>query len=101
LGFDDYIEMENALSNARLPSKALEATGWYTCMSDIHHKKGAKELVFGKENDAFRFSGDFKKQHPHIHQKGVGTLLRVRQYVVPNRLPFHVHAACLCLLPLR
>jgi glutamate decarboxylase len=93
--------MENTLQNDRLPSKALEATGWYTCVSDIHGKVGAKKLVFGMENEswfagagaAFRFSG--------IHQEGVGTLLRVRQFVVANRLPLHVHTACLCLLPLR
>lgn len=30
--------MENCLSNARLLSKSLEATGWYTCVSDIHRK---------------------------------------------------------------
>lgn len=37
LGFQGYREVvENCLSNARLLSKALEATGWYTCVSDIH-----------------------------------------------------------------
>jgi len=28
--------MENCLANARLLSESLEATGWYTCLSDIH-----------------------------------------------------------------
>jgi glutamate decarboxylase len=28
--------MENCLTNARLLSKSLEATGWYVCVSDIH-----------------------------------------------------------------
>ncbi|KAK1780001.1 pyridoxal phosphate-dependent transferase [Copromyces sp. CBS 386.78] len=37
LGFQGYRDVvENCLSNARLLSKALEATGWYTCVSDIH-----------------------------------------------------------------
>lgn len=37
LGFAGYREvMENCLSNARLLSKSLEATGWYVCLSDIH-----------------------------------------------------------------
>ncbi|KAJ4298631.1 glutamate decarboxylase gad1 [Collariella sp. IMI 366227] len=37
LGFDGYREvMENCLANARILSKSLEATGWYTCLSDIH-----------------------------------------------------------------
>ena len=28
--------VENCLANARLLSRSLEATGWYTCVSDIH-----------------------------------------------------------------
>ncbi|TLD22429.1 hypothetical protein PspLS_07929 [Pyricularia sp. CBS 133598] len=37
LGFSGYRAiMENCLANARLLSKSLEATGWYTCVSDIH-----------------------------------------------------------------
>ncbi|KAK1758576.1 pyridoxal phosphate-dependent transferase [Echria macrotheca] len=39
LGFSGYREiMENCLANARLLSKSLEATGWYTCLSDIHRR---------------------------------------------------------------
>ena len=106
LGFNGYRDiMENALSNARLLSKALEATGWYTCVSDIHRKKGeytfkgTKELVFGKEHEtsadynaglpvvAFRLSDDFKKQYPHVHQESVSTLLRVKQYIIPSKPP--------------
>jgi glutamate decarboxylase len=94
--------MENALANARLLSKSLEATGWYECVSDIHRKKGVfdftsvQEKVFGKEDEtsadynaglpvvAFRFSDDFEKQYPHIKQEAVSKLLRVRQYIIPN-----------------
>lgn len=37
LGFNGYRDiMENCLANARVLSKSLEATGWYTCLSDIH-----------------------------------------------------------------
>ncbi|KAK0729914.1 pyridoxal phosphate-dependent transferase [Lasiosphaeris hirsuta] len=37
LGYLGYREvMENCLTNARMLSKSLEATGWYTCVSDIH-----------------------------------------------------------------
>ncbi|KAK4161470.1 glutamate decarboxylase [Cladorrhinum sp. PSN259] len=37
LGFNGYREiMENCLANARVLSRSLEATGWYTCVSDIH-----------------------------------------------------------------
>ena len=73
--------MENAMANARLLSKSLETTGWYTCVSDIHRKKGEfnfkgiQETVFDKENEtsadynaglpvvAFRFSDQFKKDY--------------------------------------
>jgi hypothetical protein len=51
--------MENTLQNDRLPSKALEATGWYTCVSDIHRKVGAKKLVFGQENESWLATGRF------------------------------------------
>ncbi|KAK0718855.1 pyridoxal phosphate-dependent transferase [Apiosordaria backusii] len=37
LGFGGYREiMENCLANARVLSRALEQTGWYKCVSDIH-----------------------------------------------------------------
>ncbi|CZR51631.1 glutamate decarboxylase 2 [Phialocephala subalpina] len=103
LGFNGYRQiMENCMSNARLLSKSLEATGWYTCCSDIHRKKGVhtfggvKEAVFGKEDEtsadynaglpvvAFRFSDDFKKEFPHIKQVDVSNLLRAKQYIIPN-----------------
>lgn len=43
LGFKGYREiMENCLSNARLLSRSLEATGFYTCVSDIHRPAPAK-----------------------------------------------------------
>ena len=103
LGFNGYRDiMENALANARLLSKSLEATGWYVCVSDIHRKKGvfdftgAQDVVFGKDDEtsadynaglpvvAFRLSDDFKKQYPHIKQEAVSKLLRVRQYIIPN-----------------
>ena len=94
--------MENAMSNARLLSKALEATGWYTCVSDIHRKKGEfafksiKEQVFGNENEtsadynaglpvvAFRFSDEFKKEFPLLKQSSIATLLRAKQYIIPS-----------------
>jgi glutamate decarboxylase len=94
--------MENCMANARLLSKSLEATGWYTCVSDIHRKKGEymfkgiKAAVFGKEDEtsadynaglpvvAFRFSDEFKKEFPHIKQESVSTLMRVKQYIIPN-----------------
>jgi len=108
LGREGYTSiMRNSLHNARLLSKALEASGWYTCVSDIHRKRG----VFGgargesetdkkadlsvNEDDpdlynpglpvvAFRFSDAFKKEYPHIKQMSVSTLMRTKQYIIPN-----------------
>jgi glutamate decarboxylase len=94
--------MENCMANARLLSKSLEATGWYTCVSDIHRAKGVHKfegvdsIVFGKEDEtsadynaglpvvAFRFSDEFKKEFSHINQVDVSNLLRAKQYIVPN-----------------
>ena len=103
LGFNGYQQiMENCMSNARLLSKSLEATGWYTCVSDIHRKKGeftfagVKSAVFGSESEtsadynaglpvvAFRFSNEFKKEYPHVQQVAVSNLLRAKQYIIPN-----------------
>lgn len=103
LGFEGYRSiMENSLSNARLLSKSLEATGWYTCVSDIHRKKGVfkfdpKAEVFSAGKDetsadyneglpvvAFRFSDEFKKEFPHLKQETISNLLRAKQYIIPN-----------------
>ena len=92
------------MTNARLLSKALEASGWYVCVSDIHRKKGEHtfkgkgEVVFGKDDEssadynaglpvvAFRLSDAFKKDYPHVKQESVSTLLRVKQYIIPSKL---------------
>jgi glutamate decarboxylase len=102
LGFKGYRSIiENCLSNARLLSKSLEATGWYTCVSDIHRKKGEHTFagikgVFGAENEtsadynaglpvvAFRFSDEFKKEFPGLKQENISNLLRAKQYIIPN-----------------
>ncbi|KAI0453393.1 glutamate decarboxylase [Xylaria acuta] len=105
LGFKGYREiMENCLTNARLLSKSLEATGWYTCVSEIHRPKsgaagiiaGAKEAVTGTEGEtsadyvaglpvvSFRLSDDFKKEFPGIKQEYVSLLMRARQWIIPN-----------------
>ena len=94
--------MENCLSNARLLSKSLEATGWYICVSDIHRKKGehvlskVKGITSGEEGNtsadynaglpvvAFRLSDDFQKEYSHIKQESISTLLRAKQYIIPN-----------------
>lgn len=102
LGFTGYRAiMENALANARLLSRALEATGWYRCVSDIHRKKGDFEYTQGRpvfedsESSAdynaglpvvaFTFTEDFKKKNPHIKQVSISNLLRAKQYIVPSK----------------
>ncbi|KAI1487317.1 pyridoxal phosphate-dependent transferase [Biscogniauxia mediterranea] len=105
LGFNGYREiMENCLRNARLLSKSLEATGWYTCVSDIHRMKStaaavisdAKHALTGTEDEtsanyvaglpvvSFRFCDEFKKEFPHINQESVSLLMRARQWIIPN-----------------
>jgi glutamate decarboxylase len=103
LGFTGYQQiMENCMSNARLLSKSLEATGWYTCVSDIHRKKGDHTFlgtagaVFSEVDEtsadynpglpvvAFRFSDEFKKEFPHLRQDTISNLLRAKQYIIPN-----------------
>lgn len=89
-------------ANARLLSKSLEATGWYTCVSDIHrpkgqHMMGSSEALgppSGSDDDssayynaglpvvAFHFSDNFKKNYGHVKQESVSTLLRAKQYIM-------------------
>lgn len=94
--------MENCLANARLLSNALEKTGWYVCVSDVHRKKGehiymGKEAVeYGEEGEtsegynaglpvvAFRLSDEFKKDYGHVKQESVSNLLRAKQFIVPS-----------------
>lgn len=93
--------MENCLANARLLSKALEKTGWFTCVSSIHRKKtlkAAKDTVLGQGQEtsadyvaglpvvAFRFSDQFQKDYPHVKQESVSILLRAKQYIIPSKI---------------
>ncbi|KAF2873081.1 pyridoxal phosphate-dependent transferase [Massariosphaeria phaeospora] len=92
--------MENVLTNARLLSCALESTGWYRCVSDIHRKKGDHKYEKGKKPYeggessadynaglpvvAFTLTDEFKKEFPHVKQEAVSNLLRAKQYIIPN-----------------
>ena len=105
LGFDGFRAiMESCLSNARLLSKALEASGWYVCVSDIHRKKGdhvykgPREIKEDEDESsakynaglpvvAFKLSDEFKKSYPHVKQEAVSTLLRAKQYIIPSESP--------------
>jgi glutamate decarboxylase len=104
LGKKGYREiMENALANARVLSNALESTGWYHCVSDIHRpvqstlEAGAKaisgqgktsaDFVAGLPVVAFHLSDKFKKEHPRVKQVAVSNLLRAKQYIIPSKYP--------------
>lgn len=100
LGFDGYREvMENCLRNARLLSKSLEATGWYTCVSDIHRRaegvgagvveggatgETSADYVAGLPVVAFRLTDEFRASFPYIMQESVSLLMRARQWIIPN-----------------
>ncbi|CAO1636707.1 unnamed protein product [Sympodiomycopsis kandeliae] len=105
LGFNGYKQMmESDLKNARLLSRALELSGKYDVLSDIHRPVGVRgtigkavSTVTGNENQeeaeayeaglpvvAFKWSEAFTKQHPHLQQSWMQTLLRVRGWIVPN-----------------
>ncbi|KAJ3723453.1 glutamate decarboxylase [Lentinula guzmanii] len=100
LGFEGYRNIAlDDLRNARLLSRALEKSGYYTVLSDIHRKKAstgaAIKDVVGIDDDvndyepglpvvSFRFSDDFQKEYPEIQQKWIQTLLRARGWIVPN-----------------
>ncbi|THV01735.1 glutamate decarboxylase, partial [Dendrothele bispora CBS 962.96] len=100
LGFEGYRNVAlNDLRNARLLSRALERSGYYTVLSDIHRKIGGAQAsikdAIGVEDDvelyepglpvvSFRFTDDFKTKYPEIQQKWIQTLLRAKGWIVPN-----------------
>lgn len=101
LGFNGYRQvMEHVLSNARLLSNALEATGWYVCVSDIHREKGVHEYageapyMGGDTSEAYNpglpvvawsFSKQFQKDYPHAKQEVISKLLRIKGYIIPSK----------------
>jgi glutamate decarboxylase len=94
LGHKGYREVALIdLKNARTLSRALEKTGYYHVLSDIHrtlpgHSGGdeceIEHYEAGLPVVAFRFSDDFQQKHPNIRQKWVQTLLRTKGWIVPN-----------------
>ncbi len=102
--------MENTLSNARLLSRALEHTGWFRCISDIHrqngdlkYEKGKKQFDGGENSDAynpglpvvaFTLTNDFKNDYPHVKQESVSNLLRAKQYIIPSQCNLNGVAFC-------
>lgn len=100
---------EADLENARVLSSALEASGYFECVSDLHRKKGVhlfniedngglhdgSETVAGADTDAedfnaslpvvaFKLTDAFMKEYPHVQQASVSTLMRVKGWIIPN-----------------
>lgn len=100
LGFAGYRNVaQSDLYNARVLSKAIEATNYYECVSGIHRKRGVwsysvAEAVSGLEEPeyynhglpvvAFRFTKDFRAKFPELKQVLVSTLLRNKGWIIPN-----------------
>jgi len=104
LGWEGYrriiwVDMENA----RVLSRALEGTGYFKILSEIHVPYQSASSVVGKVLDAaskevdnpahykrglpvvaFRFSDQYQKDNPNVKQEWMQTLLRVKQWIVPN-----------------
>ncbi|KAF8061476.1 glutamate decarboxylase [Lyophyllum atratum] len=101
LGYEGYrmVALDD-MKNARLLSRALEASKYYTVLSDIHRKVGGtmgsvKDAVGIDDEDiesytpglpvvSFRFSDGFKEEYPEIQQRWIQTLLRAKGWIVPN-----------------
>ncbi|KAF9533434.1 glutamate decarboxylase [Crepidotus variabilis] len=96
LGFEGYRSIGLAdMKNARLLSRALDKTKYFTVLSDIHRAVGAHDQAAIDSSDiedyepglpvvSFRFSDSFKQNHPEIQQKWIQTLLRSKGWIVPN-----------------
>ncbi|PSR88902.1 hypothetical protein PHLCEN_2v5051 [Hermanssonia centrifuga] len=101
LGFEGYKAVAlDDLKNARLLSRALERSGLFNVLSDIHRPapgllSGVKNTIGFDESDAvnyvpglpvvsFRFSDKYRAQNPDVQQKWVQTLLRAKGWIVPN-----------------
>lgn len=102
LGFEGYrATMDANLMNARLLSRALEISKVYTVLSEIHHpidqitaaalkanalpnKDNASHYRPGLPVVAFRWTDEFKKEHPMLQQRWVQIMLRTKGWIVPN-----------------
>jgi len=103
LGFQGYRSVAlDDLKNARLLARALDKSGYYTVLSEVHHfvnqpglLENTKKAMGVNEEDvesylpslpvvAFRFSDKFKQSNPNLQQKWIQTLLRAKGWIVPN-----------------
>jgi len=100
LGFAGYREIAlQDLKNARMLSRALEKSGYYEVLSDIHRsdsssivedlklkidQEDVESYIPGLPVVSFRFSEAFRTKYPDVNQKWIQTLLRSKGWIVPN-----------------
>jgi len=106
LGWEGYSRIARVdLANARTLSRALEGSGYYKVVSEIHdvhqdettgvahaiskavEKVDEESPAFYKKGlpvVSFRFSDKFKADYPHVKQEWIQNLLRIKQWIVPN-----------------
>lgn len=105
LGREGYARTMNAnLQNARLLSRALEFSGLFTVLSDIHRPvdgntalsiehlsedqraacTDARHYKPGLPVVAFRWTDEFRENYPNLRQHALQVLLRTRGWIVPN-----------------
>ncbi|KAI0747902.1 glutamate decarboxylase [Daedaleopsis nitida] len=99
LGFEGYRNVAlQDLKNARLLSRALEKSGLFTVLSDIHRpeeglltaaqvsidEESVESYVPGLPVVSFKFSDQFREKNPDVQQKWVQVLLRAKGWIVPN-----------------
>lgn len=84
--------MEGCLMNARLLSRALEYSGLFTVLSDIHRPARDKVPVTTEASKycpglpvvSFRWTDEIKREYPDMEQAWVQMLLRAKGWIVPN-----------------
>lgn len=84
--------MEANLMNARLLSRALEYSGLFVVLSDIHRPATkqveatteAAKYVPGLPVVAFRWTDEVRKEFPHMEQHSLQVRLRSKGWIVPN-----------------
>lgn len=96
------------LVNARVLSRALEKSGYFEVLSDIHrprdtyaagtttsklvdtaktavsHSNDPQRFIEGLPVVSFKFTKEFQAKHPKVQQRWIQTMLRVRGWIVPN-----------------
>ncbi|KAK9477408.1 pyridoxal phosphate-dependent transferase [Lipomyces japonicus] len=105
LGREGYRRIQNnSLANARHLSWALERSGYFQCLSEIHRPRGSRKFdaaqaatvdlsqLSSDPEDynpglpvvSWRLTDAFREQYPHVKQQAISTLLRVKGYIIPN-----------------